>query len=56
MKPGDRVRVKPGVEYQGRIGEVLVVDGVGDRTVEVEFEDEAVTHWFSVQELEKIER
>jgi hypothetical protein len=56
MKPGDRVQVKRGVEYQGRIGEVLVVDGVGDRTVEVEFEDEAVTHWFSVQELEKIER
>jgi hypothetical protein len=50
------VQVKPGVEYQGRIGEVLVVDGVGDRTVEVEFEDEAVTNWFNVQELVKIER
>jgi hypothetical protein len=48
--------VKPGVEYQGRIGEVLVVDGVGDRTVEVEFEDEAVTHWLNVQQLERIER
>jgi hypothetical protein len=35
---------------------VLVVDGVGDRTVEVEFEDEAITHWLDEQQLGTIGR
>ena len=51
---GDKVRVKStAIEYPGRTGTVLA-DSVPGELVEVEFEDEAVTHSFTADELEPL--
>jgi hypothetical protein len=53
MKLGDRVRVKPGNEFEGRIGTVIA-DSEGENTIEVEFDDETVWHSFNASELEVV--
>jgi hypothetical protein len=54
MKPGDRVHIKNTAkepEYRGRLAEVLQVDG---KMVEVELVEEAVSHWFGMDEVEPV--
>ncbi len=52
MKLGDKVRVRlTAVEYPGRTATALA-DSLPGELVEVEFEDEAVTHSFFDEELE----
>jgi hypothetical protein len=54
VKRGDKVRVRPtAIQYPGRIATVLAETAHGE-LVEVEFEDEAVTHSFCDDELEII--
>lgn len=54
MKRNDRVQVKPGSEFQGRTG-IVIADSAPGELVEVEFEDEVISHPFNAQELELIE-
>ena len=54
MEPGDKVRVKKSARqrlYRGRTGKVIYITG---KTIDVEFNDEAVTHSFSPEDLELI--
>src|ERR1700691_5142136 len=54
MKLGDRVRIKcTAIQYSGRCGIVLAERAPG-KLVEVEFEDEAIAHLFTEDELEPL--
>ena len=56
MKLGNEVRVKQQCkqqEYRGRTGTV-VADNAPGETVDVEFDDEAITHSFNEDDLELI--
>ncbi len=52
MKLGDRVRVKfTAIQYPGRCG-IVLADSAPGELVEVEFEDEAIAHLFTEDELQ----
>jgi hypothetical protein len=54
MKQGDRVRIKISAKdttARGRTGIVLSIDS---KTAEIEFDDEAVAHWFNLDDLEPL--
>ena len=54
MKLGDRVRVKcTAIQYPGRCG-IVLADSAPGELVEVEFEDEAIAHLFTEDELEPL--
>jgi hypothetical protein len=54
MKLGDRVRVKStAIQYPGRCG-IVLADGAPGGLVEVEFEDEAIAHLFTEDELQPL--
>ncbi len=54
MKFGDRVRVKcTAIQYPGRCG-IVLADSAPGRLVKVEFEDEAIAHLFTEDELEPL--
>ena len=55
MNQGDRVRIKRSVKdatARGRTGIVLSIDS---ETAEIEFDDELVSHWFSLVDLELLD-
>jgi hypothetical protein len=55
MKQGDRVRIKISAKdttARGRSGIVLAIDG---KTAEVEFDDESISHWFDLDDLEPLD-
>jgi CheY-like chemotaxis protein len=54
MKLGDRVRVKcAAIQYPGRCG-IVLADSARGELVEVEFEDEAIAHLFTEDELQPL--
>jgi hypothetical protein len=54
MKLGDRVRVKcTAIQYPGRRG-IVLADSAPGKLVQVEFEDEAIAHLFTEDELEPL--
>jgi hypothetical protein len=54
MKLGDTVRVKcTAIQYPGRCG-IVLADSAPNKLVEVEFEDEAIVHLFTEDELEPL--
>jgi hypothetical protein len=57
MKRGDQVQVKDAAsvdsEYRGRTGTVIA-DTAPGQLVDVEFDDEAVTHSFNAIDLESL--
>ena len=54
MKLGDRVRVKcTAIQYPGRCG-IVLADSAPGELVEVEFEDEAIAHLFTEDELQPL--
>ena len=54
MKLGDRVRVKStAIQYPGRCG-IVLADSAPGVLVEVEFEDEAIAHLFTEDELQPL--
>jgi hypothetical protein len=54
MKLGDRVRVKcTAIQYPGRCG-IVLADSAPNKLVEVEFDDEAIAHLFTEDELEPL--
>ena len=57
MKRGDQVRIKDvgsvDTEYRGRTGTVIA-DTAPGQLVDVEFDDEAVTHSFNASDLDSL--
>jgi len=54
MKLGDRVRVKcTAIQYPGRCG-IVLADSAPNKLVKVEFEDEAIAHLFTEDEVEPL--
>lgn len=55
MKCGQRVRITVrSKEYRGRTG-IVTADTVPGESVDVEFEDEAISHPFNADEVEPID-
>jgi hypothetical protein len=53
-KPGNRVRVKStAIQYPGRCG-IVLADSAPGELIEVQFEDEAIAHLFTEDELEPL--